>query len=102
MADVLACNYRYITQDKDGKPLRVVLKPGAKTENLPQDVQADLKKRRLIVDEKRLTEDGVRLPYGHPDREDAVAEPEPVTEPVTVQSKVNKDDDSSKTSDSKK
>ncbi len=68
MAEVLACKYRYVTK-KDDKLVRVVLGPGDKVEGMDKKVVDDLRKRKLIVDEKRLTEDGVRIPYGVPDRE---------------------------------
>jgi hypothetical protein len=100
MSDVLACTYRYVAQGENG-PVRVVLRPGSKVDQLPKDVQEQLRKDNLVVDEKRLTKDNVRLPYGHPDREVAVPEPESETKPVEVQSDNDKDDSNSKTNSKK-
>jgi len=73
MADKLAGTYRFVTKDKDGNPVRVVLRPGDDAKDLPKDVRDDLKKRGLILDEKRLTSDGLRIPPGTEDREPAQA-----------------------------
>lgn len=69
MAEKLAATYRYVTKDKEGSPVRVVLRPGDSVKNLPKDIRDDLKQSGLIVDEKRLTEDGLRIPPGMEDRE---------------------------------
>lgn len=58
MADVLVSNYRYSEQDKDGNVTRHVLRPGDKASDLPKEVRDDLKKRRLIRDEKWLDNNG--------------------------------------------
>lgn len=67
MADKLAATYRYVTTDKDGNPVRVVLRAGDDAKDLPKDVRDDLKERGLIVDERRLTEGGLRIPPGMED-----------------------------------
>lgn len=77
MADKLASTYRFVTKGKDGQHVRVVLRPGDDVKDLPKDVRDDLKKRGLILDEKRLTSDGLRIPPGTEDRE-----PEPESEPT--------------------
>lgn len=71
MAEKLAVMYRFVTKDKEGNPVRVVLRPGDDAKDLPKDVRDDLKKRGSIVDERRLTEDGLRIPPGTEDREPA-------------------------------
>lgn len=74
MADKLASTYRFVTKDKEGNPVRVVLRPGDDVKDLPKDVRDDLKKRGLILDERRLTSDGLRIPPGTEDREPAPAQ----------------------------
>jgi hypothetical protein len=84
MAKKLAAHFRAVRQvegekNKDGGPVyeRVHLRPGDDPSDLPTELRKDLEKQGLIVDEKRLTKDGmVRLPYGHPDREVSTTEPE--------------------------
>lgn len=69
MAEKLAATYRYVTKDKDGNPVRVVLNPGDDVKDLPKDARDDLARQGLIVDESRLTESGLRIPPGMEGRE---------------------------------
>jgi hypothetical protein len=73
MAKVLATHYRYITKKGDDVA-RVVLRPG---DTLPSGFDKEeaksLEEAGLLLDEKRMTDDGVRIPLGAPDNE---AEPE--------------------------
>lgn len=74
MADKLAGVYSYIKKDGDNLS-RVLLQPG---DDVPKDLDKDerkqLKKDGIIVDEKRLSADNLRLPYGHPDSDDEESE----------------------------
>ena len=69
MAKVLAGHYRYVAE-KDGEPVRVHLKPGDKLpSSFDKEEAKALEEAKLLVEENRLTEDGLRIPYGEPDRE---------------------------------
>lgn len=92
MAKKMAGHFRAVREvqgkkDEEGNPVyqRVHFKPGDDPSELPPEVQDTLEKRGVIVDERRLTANSlVTLPYGHPDREVPVAEPQG-QEPPTPQ-----------------
>lgn len=76
MAEKFATTYRFVENSEKG-PVRHIFKAGDKVPgSLDKKVRDDLRKRKLVVNENRLSPDGLRLPYGHPDSE-VVTEPEP-------------------------
>jgi hypothetical protein len=83
MADVMATNFRYIKVAKKGtggepdQLQRVRLRAGQPLpSDMPAEVKRELKKAGLLIDEKRITAEGARIPPGYPDRQDLPSEQE--------------------------
>lgn len=82
MAEKIAGVYRTSKLNDDGTVEHTVLRPGDDVKGIADEDKEDLKGSKLVVDEKRLTEDGLRkTPEQVEDEEETLPRFTPVRTP---------------------